>query len=123
MVLLLDAQNSTIEAITLSNIHTSLGDLVLVLGQPLQFVFNTTLNRGSITYAAFYPQYEMTVAVNLPLCSLELNTFWSAQQFVLITIETAQAYAVHNDYYSTGAHQSRDGWAKQIRDLQRANCA
>jgi len=121
--LFLEAQNGVVEAIRLSSILIRLSDVEFILGQPAQRVFNNTTKQGSITYAAFYPWYEMIVVVDLPACSLDMNTFWDAWRYASVEIETAPGYTERADYYLTGAHKSGAGWAKEMLDIKRASCA
>ena len=123
MPLLFEAQHGIVERINLYDPGISLSDIVLALGKPAWIILDSTVYQSFVTYAAFYPQYQMYVEADLLVCSLEVSTFWNTGQATSIGIETAQKYARQVSYYPAGAYRTDEGWLQQLRDMKRAHCA
>ena len=123
MPLLLEAQHGIVERINLYDPGIVLSRIVLVLGQPAQFILNDTLHQGFVTYIGFYPQYLIYVKADLPLCSLDVSSFWKSPQPAAIGIETAQKYTQQLSYYPADLYQTEDGWLRQLHNLKQTDCA
>ena len=107
--LLLNAQRGVVETITLTGIDLRMDDVVQMFGEPDQLVLNYKLNNGFTTYAAFFPQYQLTAVFHMPEPA-DFSAAWSADQRVTLVIGSAQRYAEQTDYYLPSIYQ--DGGAQ-----------
>jgi hypothetical protein len=123
MPLLLDVRENIVNRISLFDPGFRLSDVILTLGRPAHYSLNASLHVGFVTYVAFYPQLQMHVEANLPLCAFQLSSFWNAQPSVSIGIETEQTYAKQANYYGIDNPQTLESWSKQIQNIQRVKCA
>jgi hypothetical protein len=121
--LVTDVYYETIVGILLTDTGIQLSDIVLSLGQPTSLVLDNRLHLGRVVYVGFYSQYQLYVQIILPLCSLEVGTFWNTPQDILIGIESARRYAQQLSFYSEETQQHDGAWRQHLYAMKQLDCA
>ncbi|HVU11863.1 MAG TPA: hypothetical protein VHD90_11320 [Phototrophicaceae bacterium] len=122
MQLVTHPDSGIIDSILLTGMGIQLSQIELAFGRPESSTLDESVHIGLVTYASFYPQYQMYIQTMMVLCAPEGEPFWAQRENLMIGIASSRQYAAQYAYYSDEARQNGDGWQQQLHTMKRNEC-